>query len=247
MRFLSLNIVKALIVALTTCSVWSEELDQCGTCEPSNCESPRNCLAGMVKDICNCCYLCGNKEGERCYHEDIPSRGLGSCGDNLVCRVRSDLDIHDPPEAVCVCKRRTPLCGSDGKTYDNICQLTEARYVKRNGLRAVSSNPCVEAPTIVLPPQNIRNSTGKFAMMSCEVKSYPLPTITWERQVENSRVQLPGNNTSLAIQSRNDPNRDETTSWLLFLSLSKKDDGLYFCKAENDFGSVVVSATVTVI
>lgn len=140
MRFLKTLIV----IAVTAFNAHCEEVTECGTCESSNCESPRDCLAGMVKDSCECCYLCGKKEGERCYHKDVPSRGLGLCGDNLVCRVRSDLDFNDPPEAVCVCTRQNPLCGSDGVTYDNICQMTEARYVKRDGLRAVSSNPCVK-------------------------------------------------------------------------------------------------------
>lgn len=116
----------------------------CGTCDPDSCEPPEGCLAGVVKDTCDCCYVCGRKEGERCDHEDLNLDGLGVCGDNLECRVRNDLDWNDPPEAVCFCINQKPLCGSDGITYENECQLTEARYRRRDGLRAVSAEPCVK-------------------------------------------------------------------------------------------------------
>ncbi|XP_055928333.1 insulin-like growth factor-binding protein-related protein 1 isoform X2 [Argiope bruennichi] len=175
----------------------SQNNAKCGICDSGACEAPRNCLAGLVKDSCNCCYVCGNKEGERCDHDSVPFQGLGGCGANLECRARNDLHRDDPPEAVCVCTQQKPICGSDGVTYDNICQFTEARYSRRDGLRAVSTQPCVER-----------------------------------------------NETRLLVQSQNGPNRDETTSWLLFLSLANEDRGTYICKAENDLGSATATATV---
>ncbi|GFW64111.1 hypothetical protein TNCV_708161 [Trichonephila clavipes] len=57
----------------------------------------------------------------------------------------------------------------------------------------------------------------------------------------------PGNNTRIVIQARNGPNIDETTSWLLFLRLTREEIGTYTCRAENAVGSAISSATVQVI
>ncbi|GBM10677.1 Insulin-like growth factor-binding protein-related protein 1 [Araneus ventricosus] len=235
------------LIFLVHNAICSQNNSKCGACDSSACEAPRNCLAGLVKDSCDCCYVCGNKEGERCEHESVPFEGLGVCGVNLECRARTDLHPDDPPEAVCVCTQQKPMCGSDGVTYDNICQFTEARYSRRDGLRAVSTEPCVQPPRIVSPPQNIRNATGGYAALTCEAKAWPLPTIHWERNKNSKLIRLPGNETRLLIQSQNGPNRDETTSWLLFLSLANEDRGTYICKAENDLGSVTAPASVHVI
>ncbi|GFS44083.1 insulin-like growth factor-binding protein-related protein 1 [Nephila pilipes] len=220
---------------------------QCGECNSNSCETPRNCLTGLVKDSCDCCYSCAKREGERCAHASLPFGGLGRCGENLECRVRNDLDRNDPPEAVCFCVHQQHVCGSDGITYDNICQLTEARYSRRDGLRVVSSEPCRKSPHIVSSPQNISNTTGSYAILTCEARAWPLPTIRWERTRDGSLTKLPGNNTRLTVHSRNGPNTDEATSWLLFLRLSKEDSGTYICKADNDVGSATTSATVQVI
>ena len=39
----------------------------CGVCalELENCKPPVDCEAGIVKDSCNCCDMCGKKEFER--------------------------------------------------------------------------------------------------------------------------------------------------------------------------------------
>ncbi len=40
------------------------------------------------------------------------------------------------------CIKDEPICGTDGITYENECQLTESRYKKRDGLVAASRGPC---------------------------------------------------------------------------------------------------------
>lgn len=134
--------IKIFVVFFIFCAYKVEGSDDCDECDAGACEPPQECLAGRVMDACNCCYVCGRREGERCDSEDLNLMGYGKCGDNLECRVRNDLDWDDPPEAVCVCKSQTPLCGSDGVTYENQCQFREARYRRRDGLRAVSNEPC---------------------------------------------------------------------------------------------------------
>ncbi|XP_054708855.1 insulin-like growth factor-binding protein-related protein 1 isoform X2 [Uloborus diversus] len=224
-----------------------QNIEPCSSCDRNSCQPPRNCLAGLVKDSCECCYVCARTEGERCDHEDLHLEGFGHCGDNLECRVRNDLDWDDPPEAVCVCSKQKPLCGSDGVTYENICQLTETRYRRRDGLRAVSAEPCVKPPKILSPPLNVRNSTGSYAAMTCEANAWPAPDIQWHLEKNGNLILLPGNNTLLAVQYRSGPGMDEATSWLLFLRLSEEDEGIYTCKAHNDAGDDTASATVSII
>ena len=37
----------------------------CGVCALENCAPAVDCEAGVVKDSCNCCDMCGKKEFER--------------------------------------------------------------------------------------------------------------------------------------------------------------------------------------
>lgn len=92
--------------------------------------------------------VCGRREGERCYDattmlnlpEDYPK--YLPCGENLECRLRTDLEESDSVEAICYCNLSIPICGSDGITYDNECQFTEARYKNRDTLFKNDDHPC---------------------------------------------------------------------------------------------------------
>lgn len=91
------------------------------TCDLSRCpEPPADCWAGQVQDACGCCRVCAAGEGDSCGGRADAS----GCGEELKCSV--------PPAAypgkrrikgVCVCANPEPVCGSDGSTYRNVCQL----------------------------------------------------------------------------------------------------------------------------
>nr|API81351.1 venom toxin [Hemiscorpius lepturus] len=57
---------------------------ECGTyeCRPP----PRNCPAGTVKDVCNCCIVCAKGLNEEC---GGPWDLAGKCGNGLTCVKRT--------------------------------------------------------------------------------------------------------------------------------------------------------------
>ncbi|PRD23021.1 UNVERIFIED_CONTAM: Insulin-like growth factor-binding protein-related protein 1 [Trichonephila clavipes] len=147
--------LKLVLLTTVVVLVQAETKRKCEKCEPEKCVPPaEECLAGLVRDLCGCCYVCGRSEGELCDGDVLPipyrNRGHGPCGEHLECRPRTDLAPGDPPEAQCVCVKNESFCGSDGKTYENECQLTQARYTQRNGLQAVHRGPCSSGKKIFI-------------------------------------------------------------------------------------------------
>ena len=66
----------------------------CTTCDRDACVRPSGCVAGVMKDRCDCCDVCAKAEFELCDHPDVSQDGeLGECGDKLECRVRDDLEV----------------------------------------------------------------------------------------------------------------------------------------------------------
>lgn len=124
--------------------------DECRSCNPEDCSRPADCLAGIVRDICGCCDVCGKAEFEHCDHPAVVSRRdpasrshHGRCGDNLECRVRTDLDRNRGPEAICYCRTEDAICGSDGLTYDNLCQFkASAALDKDRKITVARKGPC---------------------------------------------------------------------------------------------------------
>ncbi|MBN3282675.1 HTR1B protease, partial [Polyodon spathula] len=96
-------------------------------CDKSQCPLiPTECLAGDTLDQCDCCPVCAVGEGESCGG----SGRLGEpvCGEGLECSVSDgvahSLTVRRRGKAgVCVCESSETVCGSDGLTYRNICEL----------------------------------------------------------------------------------------------------------------------------
>ncbi|KAG7458868.1 hypothetical protein MATL_G00225160 [Megalops atlanticus] len=110
-------------------------------CDVSKCPSP-SCPSGYVPDRCNCCLVCAQGEGSSCGRkEDLP------CGDGLECKHPAGKRLS---KGVCQCKQSYKVCGSDGKTYGNVCRLKAAnRKALQQGLTSVTQahkGPCDVSP-----------------------------------------------------------------------------------------------------
>ncbi|XP_022235927.1 insulin-like growth factor-binding protein-related protein 1 [Limulus polyphemus] len=179
--------VLVVIIGLTTKIKASYE-NECEACDPKACPVPVGCLAGTVKDHCGCCSVCGVTEGAPCDNEGLPLQyktKYGYCGEKLECRIRTDLPLEEPPEALCFCIHQKSICGSDGKTYQNECQLIEARNKWQDGLHIKNSGPCTTAPTIEFAPEDTYNTTGSYVVLSCEASGWPIPIIHWRVDLQN--------------------------------------------------------------
>uniref|UniRef100_A0A452INH1 Uncharacterized protein n=1 Tax=Gopherus agassizii TaxID=38772 RepID=A0A452INH1_9SAUR len=85
-------------------------------CDRARCPAvPADCAGGEALDACGCCPVCAAQEGEPC---GGPA-GEPPCGEGLQCRKRAKAGL-------CVCTSSEPVCGSDARTYGNLCQLRAA-------------------------------------------------------------------------------------------------------------------------
>lgn len=120
------------------------EGEGCAPCRPEECAEPRGCLAGRVRDVCGCCWECANLEGQLC-DLDPSAHFYGRCGEQLECRLDAggDLSRGEVPEPLCACRSQRPLCGSDGRTYAQICRLQEAARARPDAnLTLAHPGPC---------------------------------------------------------------------------------------------------------
>ncbi|XP_040887056.1 serine protease HTRA3 isoform X1 [Toxotes jaculatrix] len=116
----------------------AEPTETCPTrCDVSTCPSP-SCPSGYVPDRCNCCLVCAQGEGEPCGRkEDLP------CGDGLECKHPAGKRLS---KGFCRCKFSHEVCGSDGKTYSNVCHLKatsrKALQQGQSGITQIQKGPC---------------------------------------------------------------------------------------------------------
>ncbi|KAI3376688.1 hypothetical protein L3Q82_017119 [Scortum barcoo] len=134
-------------------SVSAQPKAKCPTrCDVSACPSP-SCPSGYVPDRCNCCLVCAQGEGEPCGRkDDLP------CGDGLECKHQG----KRLSKGLCQCKLGYEVCGSDDKTYGNVCQLkASSRKALQQGLQPITQihkGPCETSTEACQPrqPHNIQ-------------------------------------------------------------------------------------------
>ncbi|NXT21347.1 HTRA3 protease, partial [Syrrhaptes paradoxus] len=132
-------------------------------CDVSKCPSP-SCPSGYVPDRCNCCLICAAGEGDSCGRKEDPP-----CGDSLDCRYPMGKRFA---KGVCQCKLSAQVCGSDGRTYDNICQLKAvSRKALQHGLPAVAQvqkGACESGRSMMGPAH------GAGVVITCFLYRHPL-------------------------------------------------------------------------
>ncbi|XP_069473822.1 kazal-type serine protease inhibitor domain-containing protein 1-like [Ambystoma mexicanum] len=218
-------------------------------CVPQLCPQPTACLAGLVRDRCHCCLECGNVEGQVCDLEG-GQPFHGRCGENLLCQMDLvGLERGEVPQARCVCRNQRAICGSDHKTYANVCAFKKAQAAQAVGgtrnLSMAGSGPCRTAPEIKIPPRDQFNTSGQDAIFLCEVVAYPMAQVEWRKNRHN--VSLPGDDPHISVQSRGGPLKYELSSWLQIEGVTLEDAGTYDCIAHNRLGRVTAHAQLRVM
>ncbi|XP_067834810.1 kazal-type serine protease inhibitor domain-containing protein 1-like [Heptranchias perlo] len=223
-----------------------EEGDGCPPCEPEQCAPPQVCLAGLVRDPCDCCWECGNIEGQIC-DLDNTNHFYGQCGESLECRLDlGDLRHGEVPEPQCMCLSNRAVCGSNGQTYPQICKFQEAANGNEtSNITLAHEGPCEAVPQIVSPPYNIWNTTGEDVIFGCEIFAYPMAAIEWRKDGVESF--LPGDDPHISVQFRGGPFKYEVTGWLQIQEVRDTDSGVYHCLARNKLGEVSAAASLTIV
>ncbi|KTG02093.1 hypothetical protein cypCar_00025973 [Cyprinus carpio] len=123
-------------------------------CDVSKCPSP-SCPSGYVPDNCNCCLVCSLGEGAPCGRKDD-----APCGDGLECKFSAGKRLS---KGVCQCKTTHRVCGSDGKTYGNVCKMrAAARKAQQRGLPVITQTqkgPCAPSSS---GPAHLNSPRYKF-------------------------------------------------------------------------------------
>ncbi|XP_035494317.1 serine protease HTRA3a isoform X2 [Scophthalmus maximus] len=163
MSFPSLSVsITMQLLLLTAAFVFTHDLagavrtDKCAPqCDASLCPSP-SCPGGYITDRCNCCLVCSPREGDPCGRKnDLP------CGDGLECKHLA-AGSRRGTRGVCRCKMEHEVCGSDGRTYGNVCKMRAAgRKAQQKGraeVKQAHKGPCsrLGAGSSLLHPSSLR-------------------------------------------------------------------------------------------
>uniref|UniRef100_A0A3P9JB22 Immunoglobulin superfamily DCC subclass member 3 n=1 Tax=Oryzias latipes TaxID=8090 RepID=A0A3P9JB22_ORYLA len=101
--------------------------------------------------------------------------------------------------------------------------------------RTAQGRLVVQAPAkFVQPPQSVSRPVGTTAIFTCQAQGEPEPQLTW---LKNGQVLAPGGH----VRLRNN------NSTLTIHSISRDDEAIYQCIAENSAGSTQASARLTVL
>ena len=103
------------------------------------------------------------------------------------------------------------------------------------------------APVIIVPPEDRIDVQGTAAVFICNATARPRPNITWWRDDMNGDpIQVTQETDKIVIESEPIGEERERTSRLMILDVQPSDAGVYRCQADNEAGTVEVTATLTV-
>ncbi|VVC35447.1 Immunoglobulin subtype,Immunoglobulin-like domain,Immunoglobulin-like fold,Insulin-like growth factor- [Cinara cedri] len=239
------------VLFLCCCTPSSGASNRSSRCPEGACSSvrcpPRDrhaCPLGLVPDGCACCPygVCGNGEGLEC---DVTHR---PCAEGLECVAQqTERDVPGPESTVsrCACKEKQLVCGSNNKTYRTACYLNEAAATLKGSLKMKHRGPCQSAPVISSGPKKYASSVGQPVIFNCEVKGYPVPTISWRfTDVHGITKWLPGDDTLISIQIRGGPEQLMVTSWVQITEFKLAHTGNYTCLGVNEVDTTMASAVL---
>jgi len=228
-------VLLAALVALTLAETCEEKCASCPALERSQ------CLAGVSKDAqCGCCDVCLQFEGEKCDLEGAAPKH-GNCGDGLKCRKTAGGNV-------CQCLWEEIICGTDGKTYSNLCHLMSSSVRDGNlELEVKNVGPCEPKASIVTAPEYVKNATHSNVFLSCEAIGFPAPTIRWQVTRANAKTtDCPGDDGHIVTAVRGGPAKYMATGWLQIEGLQKRHEGDYTCIAQNEAGTAEAKARIKV-
>ncbi|CAL8383175.1 serine protease HTRA1B isoform X1 [Gadus morhua] len=123
------------------------------TCDLQNCPAtPADCPAGEALDQCDCCQVCAASDGEAC--GGAGHLGGARCADGMECVVSGGTEASATvrrrgTSGVCACTTASPVCGSDGVSYRNVCELKRvsrlARRLRQRSVVLIQRGACGKA------------------------------------------------------------------------------------------------------